>query len=196
MGALNMGLAQEELPDIVERWRKANPRIKDLWYTCENAALEVMHTGRSQGINKGVIMSREYDVMTGLDFFTIALPSGRKLYYPHPFLAENAFGKQALHYYGSDQQSKKWGIKATYGGKLTENIVQAIARDCLAVTLDRLEKAGLITVMHIHDEVVIDCPKDGISAEKACQLMSGPIPWAEGLPLKAAGFESMYYMKD
>lgn len=196
MGALNMGLAQEELPDIVERWRKANPRIKDLWYTCENAALEVMHTGRSQGINKGVIMSREYDVMTGLDFFTIALPSGRKLYYPHPFLAENAFGKQALHYYGSDQQSKKWGIKASYGGKLTENIVQAIARDCLAVTLDRLEKAGLRTVMHIHDEVVIDCPKDGISAEKACQLMSGPIPWAEGLPLKAAGFESMYYMKD
>ena len=196
MGALNMGLTEDELPDIVQRWRKANPRIKDLWYTCENAALEVMTTGRRTGINKGVIFAREYDIMTGLDFFTVELPSGRKLYYPHPFLAENDFGKQALHYYGTDQQSGKWGIQTTYGGKLTENIVQAIARDCLAVTLERLEKAGLEVVMHIHDEAVIDCPADKITAEEACALMGQPIEWSKGLPLKAAGFESMYYMKD
>lgn len=196
MGALGMGLSEEELPDIVDRWRKANPRIKDLWYSCESAALEVMSSGRPQGINKGVIFSREYDISGGLDFFTVALPSGRKLYYPHPFLAENAFGKQALHYYGTSQKNGRWSVQSTYGGKLTENIVQAIARDCLAVTLERLRDAGLQVVMHIHDEAVIDCPKDKITAEEACRLMGRPIEWAESLPLKAAGFESSYYMKD
>lgn len=196
MGALKMGLTESELPDIVSRWRKANPRIKDLWYTCENAALEVMQTGRSTGINKGIIFSRECDISNGLDFFTITLPSGRKLFYPQPFLSENIFGKQALHYYGIGQQDKKWSVQSTYGGKLTENIVQAIARDCLAVTLKRLEDAGLQVVMHIHDEAVIDCPRDKISVEQACEIMGQPISWAEGLPLKAAGFESDYYMKD
>lgn len=196
MGALNMGLSEEELPDIVSRWRKANPRIKDLWYTCENAALGVMKTGKAAGINKGIIFSRDYDISSGLDFFTVTLPSGRKLFYPHPFLGENQFGKQALHYYGVGQQNKKWSVQSTYGGKLTENIVQAIARDCLAVTLKRLEDAGLQVVMHIHDEAVIDCPKDKISVDEACELMGHPIPWAEGLPLKAAGFEAEYYMKD
>ena len=196
MGALKMGLTESELPDIVSRWRKANPRIKDLWYTCENAALEVMQTGRSTGINKGIIFSRECDISNGLDFFTITLPSGRKLFYPQPFLSENIFGKQALHYYGIGQQDKKWSVQSTYGGKLTENIVQAIARDCLAVTLKRLEDAGLQVVMHIHDEAVIDCPRDKISVEQACEIMGQPISWAEGLPLKAAGFEEDYYMKD
>lgn len=196
MGALQMGLTQDELPDIVARWRKANPRIKDLWYTCENAALEVMRTGASVGINKGIIFAREFDVATGLDFFTVALPSGRKLYYPHPFLAENDFGKEALHYYGVGQQSKKWSKQSTYGGKLTENIVQAIARDCLAETLKRLDYVGLNVVMHVHDEVIIDCPEWAISVEKACEIMGEPIQWAEGLPLKAAGFEGYYYMKD
>lgn len=196
MGALKMGLNEEELPDIVNRWRKANPRIKDLWYTCENAALEVMRTGASVGINKGIIFAREFDVNTGLDFFTIALPSGRKLYYPHPYLAENDFGKDALHYYGVGQQNKKWSKQSTYGGKLTENIVQAIARDCLAVTLNRLDYVGLNVVMHVHDEVIIDCPEWAVSVEKACEIMGEPIEWAEGLPLKAAGFEGYYYMKD
>lgn len=196
MGALKMGLEEDELPDIVSRWRKANPRIKDLWYTCENAALEVMRTGKPSGINKGIIFAREYDISNGLDFFTITLPSGRKLYYPHPFLAENDFGKDALHYYGVGQQNKKFSAQSTYGGKLTENIVQAIARDCLAETLKRLDDIGLQVVMHIHDEVVIDCPKWAVSQEKACEIMGQPIRWAEGLPLKAAGFESRYYMKD
>lgn len=196
MGALKMGLSEDELPDIVQRWRKANPRIKDLWYTCENAALETMTTGRRTGINKGIIFAREYDIMSGLDFFTIQLPSGRKLYYAHPFLAENDFGKQALHYYGVNQKSGKWSALGTYGGKLTENIIQAIARDCLAVTLERLDNAGLDVVMHIHDEAVIDCPSDKITVDEACELMGQPIEWAEGLPLKAAGFESKYYMKD
>lgn len=196
MGALKMGLEENELPDIVSLWRKANPRIKDLWYTCENAALEVMRTGKPNEINKGIIFAREYNISNSLDFFTITLPSGRKLYYPHPFLAENDFGKDALHYYGVGQQNKKFSIQSTYGGKLTENIVQAVARDCLAETLKRLDDIGLKVVMHIHDEVVIDCPKWAVSQEKACEIMGQPISWAEGLPLKAAGFESQYYMKD
>lgn len=196
MGALKMGLSEEELPDIVTRWRKANPRIKDLWYTLENAALEVMRTGVSVGVNKGIIFAREFDIANGLDFFTVLLPSGRKLYYPHPFLAQNDFGKEALHYYGVGQNNKKWSEQSTYGGKLTENIVQAIARDCLAETLNRLDDIGLNIVMHVHDEVILDCPEWAISQEKACELMGEPIIWAEGLPLKAAGFESQYYMKD
>lgn len=196
MGALKMGLNEDELPNIVNRWRKANPRIKDLWYTCESAALEVMRTGTPVGINKGIIFAREFDVTTGLDFFTVALPSGRKLYYPYPYLAENDFGKDALHYYGVGQQSKKWSKQSTYGGKLTENIVQAIARDCLAETLKRLDYIGLQVVMHVHDEVIIDCPEGSISTEEACKIMGEPIEWAEGLPLKAAGFEGDYYMKD
>lgn len=196
MGALKMGLTEDELPDIVERWRTANPRIKDLWYTLENAALEVMRTGATVGVNRGIILSREFDTRSGLDFFTVLLPSGRKLYYPHPFLAENDFGKEALHYYGVGQQNKKWSEQSTYGGKLTENIVQAIARDCLAVTLKQLDDAGLKVVMHVHDEAIIDCPKDKITVEAACELMGRPISWAQGLPLKAAGFESEYYMKD
>ncbi|MDE7389869.1 MAG: hypothetical protein K2M82_02885 [Lachnospiraceae bacterium] len=196
MGALKMGLTEEELPDIVTRWRKANPRIKDLWYTLENAALEVMRTGTSVGVNKGIILSREFDIANGLDFFTVLLPSGRKLYYPHPFLAQNDFGKEALHYYGVGQNNKKWSEQSTYGGKLTENIVQAIARDCLAETLNRLDDIGLHIVMHVHDEVIIDCPEWAISQERVCEIMGKPIKWAEGLPLKAAGFESQYYMKD
>ncbi len=196
MGALKMGLSEDELPDIVSRWRKANPRIKDLWYSCESAALEVMRTGNAVGINKGIIFSREYAPSCGLDFFTVLLPSGRKLYYPHPFLSENNFGKEALHYYGTGQKNKSFSEQSTYGGKLTENIVQAVARDCLAVTLQRLDRLGLHTVMHVHDEVIIDCPENSITPEAACFLMSGPISWAEGLPLKAAGFESKYYMKD
>lgn len=101
-----------------------------------------------------------------------------------------------MHYYGVSQQSKSFSEQSTYGGKLTENIVQAIARDCLAITLRRLDDIGLKVVMHIHDEVVIDCPMGAISHENACKLMGEPIEWAEGLPLKAAGFEGQYYMKD
>jgi DNA polymerase len=196
MGAVAMGLDENELPDIVSRWRSANQRIRDLWYTCENAALEVMRTGRPVGINKGLIFSREFNINNGLDFFTILLPSGRKLYYPHPFLADNDFGKEALHYYGVGQQNKRWAEQSTYGGKLTENIVQAIARDCLAITLKRLDGIGLHVVMHVHDEVIIDCPQKSITQEMACKIMGQPISWAKGLPLKAAGFESQYYMKD
>lgn len=194
MGALNMGLTEEELPDIVQRWRQANRRICDLWYAVEQAALAVMQTAQPQAIN-GLIFSLEGDVVYGQYFLTVQLPSGRKLFYPKPFLQENQFGKMAVHYYTVGQQTRKWEVVSTYGGKMTENIVQAIARDCLAETLKRIDARGLQVVFHVHDEVIIDAPME-VTADEICGLMAEPISWAPGLILKGAGFESQYYMKD
>lgn len=194
MGALNMGLTEEELPDIVQRWRNANPRIRDLWYAVENAALAAMQTAQPQGIN-GLIFRYEGELEYGQSFLTVQLPSGRKLFYPKPFLQENQFGKMAIHYYTVGQQTKKWEVTSTYGGKMTENIVQAIARDCLAETLKRIDVLGLQVVFHVHDEVIIDAPMN-VTVEEICGLMAEPITWAPGLILKGAGFESSYYMKD
>lgn len=194
MGALNMGLTEEELPDIVQRWRSANPRIRDLWYAVEEAALTVIQTSQPQAIN-GLIFALEGDLIYGQSFLTVQLPSGRKLFYPKPFLKENQFGKMAIHYYTVGQQTRKWEVASTYGGKMTENIVQAIARDCLAVTLERICGRGLQVVFHVHDEVIIDAPMD-LTVDEICELMAEPIPWAPGLLLKGAGFENGYYMKD
>lgn len=194
MGALDVGLTEEELPDIVQRWRAANPRIRDLWYAVEQAALTTMQTGRSQAI-KGLIFSLEGDLVYGQCFLTVQLPSGRKLFYPKPFLQENQFGKLAVHYYTVGQQTRKWEVVSTYGGKMTENIVQAIARDCLAETLRRIDARGLKVVFHVHDEVIIDAPME-VTVEEVCGLMAEPIPWAQGLVLKGAGFEGSYYRKD
>lgn len=194
MGALDMGLTEEELPDIVRRWRSSNRRIVDLWYGIENAALAVMKTGQTVGI-KGIIISREGDYSNNQDFLTITLPSGRKLFYVKPFLSPNQWGNDSIHYWGMDQTTKKWTTMDTYGGKLVENIVQAIARDCLAESLVRVRNAGYQTIMHIHDEVVIDAPADS-SLEQICDLMGEPIPWAPGLQLKADGFITEFYKKD
>jgi DNA polymerase len=197
MGALKMGLNEDELPEIVQRWRGSNKRIVDLWYAVERCALEVMRTGQPSGV-KGILMEREGNYETGQDFLTITLPSGRKLYYVKPFLSPNQWGNDSLHYYGMDQTTKKWSTVDTYGGKLVENIVQAIARDCLAVAMQRLETAGFSIVMHIHDEVVLDEPdpyqEDPL--QKACDIMGQPIPWAPGLLLKADGFAAEFYKKE
>lgn len=193
MGALDMGLTEEELPEIVSAWRATNPRIKDLWYSVEQAAVDTVSSFRTNAV-RGLIFSYEHDPFGYLEFMTITLPSKRKLYYPFPFISENNFGKPAVHYKGLI--GKKWCTLSTYGGKLTENIVQAIARDCLAVTLERLDNAGYKTVMHIHDEAVIDCPADRADLEAVCGIMSRPIEWAQGLLLNADGFVSEYYKKD
>ncbi|MGI6151791.1 MAG: DNA polymerase [Christensenellales bacterium] len=190
-----------EMPEIVQRWRQANKRIVDLWYRVENAALTTMRTGQPSGMDKGILFAREGDYSTGQDFLTITLPSGRKLYYVKPFLSPNKWGNDSLHYYGMNQQSKKWTTVDTYGGKLVENIVQATARDCLALAIQRLEAAGYPIVMHIHDEVVIDFPAvDKESAERAlkdaCAIMGQPILWAPGLLLRADGFTSEFYKKE
>lgn len=194
MGALNMGIPEEELPDIVQRWRQANRRICDLWYAVEQAALTAMQTAQPQAIH-GLIFALEGDIVYGQCFLTVQLPSGRKLYYPKPFLQENQFGKMAVHYHTVGQQSKKWEVTSTYGGKMTENIVQAVARDCLAETLKKIEDRGLQVVFHVHDEVIIDAPMD-VTVEEICSIMAEPISWAPGLILRGAGFEGSYYMKD
>lgn len=194
MGALKMGLTEEELPDIVDRWRKSNPNIVRLWKRLESAALQTLRTGQPTGV-AGCLFRYEGDWQSGIRFLTVQLPSGRKLFYANPFFGENRFGNESIHYYGSSQATG-WGELETYGGKLTENIVQAIARDCLAITLERLEQAGYQTVMHIHDEVVLDVPADRADLEVVCNIMREPIPWAPGLLLNAAGFTGKYYMKD
>lgn len=194
MGALDMGLTENELPDIVQRWRAANPRIRDLWYAVEQAALKAMQTAHPQAIY-GLIFALEGDLIYGQTFLTIQLPSGRKLFYPKPFLKENQFGKMTIHYYNVGQQTRKWEVSSTYGGKMTENIVQAIARDCLAETLKRINNKGLQVVFHVHDEVIIDAPLE-VTVDNICSLMAEPIIWAPGLILKGAGFENNYYMKD
>ncbi|MBA4534394.1 DNA polymerase [Brevibacillus halotolerans] len=195
MGALNMGLSEAELPDIVRRWRGSNKRIVDLWYGLENAAFTVMRTGQPVGF-KGLLVAREGDYSNQQDFLTIMLPSGRKLFYVKPHLRWNEKGREAIHYYGMNQDKKKWMIISTYGGKLVENVVQAIARDCLAETLKRLSVAGYQTVMHIHDEVVLDVPALQANLEEVTELMGQPIAWAPGLPLMADGFVTEFYKKD
>lgn len=153
-----------------------------------------MRTGQPVGV-RGVIMARKSHHDNRLDFFTIQLPSGRKLYYVEPRLANNDFNKEALHYKGPDQKTGKCATLSTYGGMLVEKVVQAIARDCLAVSLVKADQAGYATVLHVHDEIGIESnrPED---LDKVLALMAEPINWAPGLPLKAAGFVTDYYMKD
>ena len=194
MGAIDMGLTQEELPEIVRMWRNSNRRIVDLWYSLGNAAVDVIESG-SRVVVKDLLLSREGDLANGMDFFTITLPSGRKLYYANPGTRENSWGSRVITYKSSNQTSGKWETTDTYGGKLTENVVQAIARDCLAVSIKRLTEKGFKIVMHIHDEVVIEAPME-TSVDEVCEIMGQDIEWAEGLILRADGFETLYYKKD
>lgn len=197
MGALKMGLTEDELPDIVNRWRKTNKRICAFWCCVEQAAISVMQTAQPVGAGHGIMFFREMDAVSGLDFLTVLLPSGRKLYYPAPYLAENKFGKSAIHY--RTQLGNKWSCTSTYGGKLVENITQAVARDCLAVALRRLVAAGYKPLMHIHDEVVCEVPLSALhdnEVERMNKIMCQPIDWSPDLLLNAAGFTSKYYMKD
>lgn len=196
MGALDMGLTEEELPNIVELWRQASPKIKELWYTVEKAAVYTVTTGNPMTIDHGITFRLEVDPFYGYRYMTIELPAGRKLFYPDPHIKLNNFDKEAVHF--KTQLNNAWVTESTYGGKLVENITQAVARDCLALTLMRLYDNGLPAIMHIHDEAVIEVPKDEADeyldiVEKTFAL---PIPWADGLTLTAAGFTNDYYMKD
>ena len=201
MGALRMGIPEDDLPDIVEKWRTSHPKTVGMWYRIEEAAVSCVSSGEPARPDcgaapiSGIEFRMENDLLYGQTFMTIQLPTGRKLYYPKPFLKENKFGKMAIHYYGVDQTSGKWGEQSTYGGKLTENIVQAIARDCLCEVIRRIYAKGWDLVFHVHDEVIVDAPLD-VHTEDLCALMDTPIDWAPGLLLKGAGFEADYYMKD
>lgn len=193
MGALNMGLTEEELPGIVEAWRNANPNIVNLWKNVQDCAIKAVKTGGTYSYN-GIKFSREM-IKRKLDFLTITLPSGRKLFYVNPLRTNNSWGSEIIEYNGLDQIAKRWTALKTYGGKLTENIVQAVARDCLAESIRRIKMAGFNIVMHIHDEIVVDAPKN-VTVEEICSIMNENIEWAPGLLLRADGFESEYYKKD
>lgn len=195
MGALTMGLSEDELPEIVHRWRGTNKRIVDLWYLIENAVLSVMRTGEPVGV-KNLIIAHEGDYDTQQDFLTITLPSGRKLFYAKPFISQNDWGADALYYHGMNQTTKKWETVPTYGGKLVENIIQAIARDCLAENIKRLSLLGYQVVFHVHDEIITDCPEAYADLDTVCKIMSQPISWAPGLPLNADGFTAKFYKKE
>ena len=198
MGALDMGIPEEDLPDIVSRWRDANKRIRDLWYKVDAAAVQVITQGGSVGVSS-IILAHEWDATQGTDYMTITLPSGRKLFYNAPQIGVNQWGNPSISYMGMDQTTKKWKRIETYGGKLVENCVQAIARDCLAQAIEHLEAAGLPVIFHIHDEVVIDIrpfADNEAMLAKTVEIMSRPVPWAPGLPLNADGWVGKFFKKD
>lgn len=195
MGALDMGIPEDDLPDIVQRWRDTNKRICDLWYKMNSAAVEAISTGCSVGVGR-LLVSCEYDAVHEVEYLTVLLPSGRKLYYNSPQIGENKWGGPSISYMGMDQTTKKWKRIETYGGKLVENCVQAVARDCLAQAIENLEAEGLPVVFHIHDEVVIDCRADTATLDDVVDIMSRLIPWAPGLPLNADGWVGGFFKKD
>lgn len=191
-------LSDDEVKDIVTRWRETNKRIRDLWYALDNAAVKVITEGGTVGLNN-LIIAREFDYNQGTDCMTITLPSGRKLYYVSPGIGENQWGNPSISYMGMDQKTKRWKRIETYGGKLVENCVQAVARDCLAYAIDNLEAAGLPVIFHVHDEVVIDVAPwadDKTMLKTVCDIMRQPAPWADGLPLNAEGWVGRYFKKD
>lgn len=194
MGALKMGIPEEELPEIVDKWRLANPHIVGLWARVDKLTTYTVETAQPTYLS-GITFRLEGGNDTDQRALTIELPSGRKLFYQSPHIGKNRFGRPSIHYMGTNQTTRKWEDHETYGGKLVENIVQAIARDCLAMTLERVIAAGYKPVMHIHDEIVIDATPDQ-KLDDVNAIFAEPIPWAPGLPLRGAGFESSYYMKD
>ena len=188
MGALKMGLTEEELPGLVSTWRSANPHITAFWWAVDDAAITAVRDKKTSRVGR---VSFEYK--SGILFVT--LPSGRKLSYVKPRMMQNKFGREGLTYEGIGE-SKKWMRLETYGPKLVENIVQAASRDILAEAMLRLEKEGFDIVCHVHDEVVLEVPDGKSSVEEVNEIMAVNPVWTEGLPLKAAGFESPFYKKD
>jgi DNA polymerase len=190
MGALDMGIKEDELAGIVKLWRNANKNIVRWWASLEEAAINSLTDGSSTD-EIGGIRFRYSDKNLFMD-----LPSGRSLCYREAKTANNRFGGLAIHFKGMNQVTKRWEDQDTYGGKLAENCVQAVARDCLLDAMYRLDARGFDIRMHVHDEVVINEPIGGRSVKQVCDVMAETIPWAAGLPLQAAGFETEFYRKD
>lgn len=187
MGALDMGVAEEELKPLVDAWRKSNPMITKLWWDVDKAAVTAIKEKKPVKL-QGLI----FEYVSGILF--IRLPSGRRLAYVKPRLFENDFGRENISYEGVGE-SKKWMRIPSYGPKFVENIVQGIARDILAETMNRLVDAGYHIVMHVHDECVIEAPLD-TDLETICNLMGHTPVWAQGLLLRADGYECEFYKKE
>ena len=188
MGALEMGLSEDELKPLVDSWREANPAITAFWYNVQRAALDAVRGEPS------AVSGFNFYKKSGILF--VRLPSGRSIAYVKPEITENRFGKPSLSYMGMDQEKKQWRRLETFGGKLVENLVQAFARDCLAESIRRLEAKGYKTVFHVHDEVILDVPQGFGSVQEVADIMGQEISWAPGLPLRAEGYETDYYRKD
>ena len=184
-------IPEEELQSVVDQWRQANPRIVKLWRTAEAAAKTAIEEHRPVRIRNGIAFS----YVNGNLF--IQLPSGRKLCYWETRLVPDDRGRQSIVYKGVNQTTKQWADVETYGGKIVENIVQAIARDCLAVAMTRVAQAGYRIVMHVHDEMIVDVPVEDTGALAFINAqMAEPIDWAPGLPLKGDGYICDFYQKD
>ena len=188
MGALEMGIEENELQGLVDSWRKANPNIVAFWKACQDAAINTVRSRKTHHTH-----GLRFYMKKG--FLMIELPSGRSLAYPKAQLSENEWGGIVVQYMGLDL-NRRWSVLKTYGGKLVENIVQATARDLLAISMLRIEKAGYKIVGHVHDEVIVEVPKNSDSLKEIEKLMSKPVEWAEGLNLNSDGFTSPFYMKD
>lgn len=194
MGGEKMGLSDTEMDRIVKLWRKKNPNIVKLWDAVNEAAIRAVETRKPVVLTKFRNLKFEHNG----EVLTIQLPSGRKLFYQQATTETNRFGQKAVKYKGLDQIAKKWWWIDSYGGKFVENIVQAIARDLLAYSMQQLDKAGFSIVMHVHDEIVaeVDKSKGEELLEQMCRIMGTEVPWAIGLPLKADGYITDYYKKD
>lgn len=185
-------IPEDELQSIVDQWRQANSNSVKLWRTCELAARTAIEEHRTVRLKNGLAFS----YINGNLF--IKLPGGRKLCYWNTRLKlDPRDGREHIVYMGVNQETKQWGETETYGGKLVENIVQATARDCLAISMQRVAALGYNIVMHVHDEIIVDCPIEDTGAmERINACMAEPIPWAPGLPLRGDGYETPFYMKD
>ena len=188
MGALNMGLTEDELPAIVEKWRQASPHIVRYWWDVDRAVKQCITTRQPQQVG-----SVKFTLEKGILF--IQLPSGRRLAYVKPRIGVNKFGGDSVTYEGVGEQ-KKWLRLESYGPKFVENIVQASSRDLLVSALRRLSHKGYRIVMHVHDEAVLEVPEGESSVEEVCAIMSETPAWAEGLILNADGYECNFYKKD
>ena len=194
MGGSKMGLTEREEKEIIQKWRDANPRIVKFWATVEAAAMKALKTGESTTIHRGIEVAKRWGMLT------ITLPSGRIVCYPRARIGTE-YGDswrgdhEIIEYEGLNQTTKKWEAIRTYGGKLTENIVQSVARDILGIVILRAEAAGLKIVFHIHDEIIVEA-EPGQTLEDVTAIFSQPIDWCKDLPLKGAGYTTPYYLKD
>ena len=188
MGAVEMGVQENELQGLINDWRNANPHIVRFWYEVGNAAMKAIKEKTTVSLGK-LVFAYERGILF------IRLPSGRRLSYIKPRIGTNRFGGDSITYMGINS-AKKWDRLETFGGKLTENIVQGTARDLLANALINAANAGYDTVFHIHDEIICEVPNGYGSVDELCKLMCIKPEWADGLPLNADGFECEYYKKE
>ena len=188
MGALDMGLKEDDLPKLISDWRQANPNIVKFWWNIESAATETIKDYQERTVGK---IKVQYYANT----LWLVLPSGRKLAYINPKLAPNRFGRMSLTYEGLNA-ANKWDHVESYGGKLAENITQATSRDLLAEAMWRMEKAGIDIVAHVHDEIIAEVPMNTVTIDDVCKIMNQNPDWAEGLILASAGYCGSYYFKD